>query len=343
MIRGRKGEYVELFRQLQTQGFSRVRVDGETAHPRRRRRRWRSRRSTPSRWWSTGSRPRSRPSVASPTRSRPRCSWPAGLVVFDFVDLDAKDPGREQKFSEKMSCPNDHAIDTDDLEPRSFSFNSPFGACPDCSGLGTRMEVDPELVVTDPEGTLGEGVIQPWSGAHVADYFARLLEALGGELGYTMDTPWSKIPAAGAGRDPGRARDQGARQAPQPLRPRALLLHQLRGGHPLHRAPPPRGGVRHQPRALRGLHARGALPGLPGQPAQAGLDGGHPGRAQHRRGVCDGDQRDGRLPRHRRAQRPREADRRAGAQGDPGAAALPARRRPRLPLPRPAVRLFVGW
>ena len=59
-------------------------------------------------------------------------------MVLDFVDLDAKDPGRELKFSEKMSCPNDHPIDTDELEPRSFSFNSPFGACPECHGLGTR-------------------------------------------------------------------------------------------------------------------------------------------------------------------------------------------------------------
>ena len=65
------------------------------------------------------------------------------------------------KFSERMSCPNEHDIETDDLEPRSFSFNSPFGACPTCHGLGTRMEVDPELVVTDPQGTLGEGVIEP--------------------------------------------------------------------------------------------------------------------------------------------------------------------------------------
>ena len=71
-------------------------------------------------------------------------------MVFDFVDLDAKDPGRELRFSEKMACPNDHPIDTDELEPRSFSFNSPFGACPECHGLGTRMEVDPELVVPDP-------------------------------------------------------------------------------------------------------------------------------------------------------------------------------------------------
>ena len=84
-----------------------------------------------------------------------------GLVVFDFVDLAAKDPGRELRFSEKMACPNEHPIDTDDLEPRSFSFNSPFGACPECHGLGTRMEVDPELVISDPTDDARRGRDRP--------------------------------------------------------------------------------------------------------------------------------------------------------------------------------------
>ena len=94
-----------------------------------------------------------------------------------------------------MACPNDHPIDTDELEPRSFSFNSPFGACPACNGLGTRMEVDPELVVPDPGATLGEGAIQPWSQAHVADYFLRLMGALGEELGFDLNTPWEELSA----------------------------------------------------------------------------------------------------------------------------------------------------
>ena len=119
----------------------------------------------------------------------------SGLVIFDFVDLRAKDPDRELRFSEKMACPNDHPIDTDDLEPRSFSFNSPFGACPVCHGIGTRMEVDPELVVPNPQATLGEGAIQPWSQAHVADYFLRLMGALGEELGFDLNTPWEDLPA----------------------------------------------------------------------------------------------------------------------------------------------------
>jgi excinuclease ABC subunit A len=94
-----------------------------------------------------------------------------------------------------MACPNEHAIDTDELEPRSFSFNSPFGACPACSGLGTRMEVDPELVVPNPRATLGEGAIQPWSHAHIAEYFLRLLGALGQEIGFDLNTPWEELPA----------------------------------------------------------------------------------------------------------------------------------------------------
>ena len=100
----------------------------------------------------------------------------------------------------------------------------PFGACPACSGLGTRMEVDPELVVPDATATLAEGAIQPWSQAHVADYFLKLMGALGDELGFDLDTPWEDIAAAAS---TSRARgppDQGPRRHPQPLRPRARLL-----------------------------------------------------------------------------------------------------------------------
>jgi excinuclease ABC subunit A len=194
VIRGRKGEYVELFRQLQTDGFSRVRVDGDT-HP-------------------LDDPPRldkqkkhtievvvDRLAVKSSSKRRLTDSVETalrlanGLVILDFVDLGAKDPGREMKFSERMACPNDHDLDTDELEPRSFSFNSPFGACPECHGIGTRMEVDPDLVVPDAQATLGEGAIQPWSQAHVADYFLRLMGALGDELGFDLDTPWEDLSA----------------------------------------------------------------------------------------------------------------------------------------------------
>ena len=78
----------------------------------------------------------------------------------------------------KLACPNGHPLAVDDLEPRSFSFNSPYGACPECSGLGIRKEVDPDLVVPDPSKSLGEGAIAPWAGSMSNEYFTRLLSGL---------------------------------------------------------------------------------------------------------------------------------------------------------------------
>ncbi len=194
MIRGRKGEYIELFKQLQTQGFSRARVDGETSSlddpPKLDKQRKHTIEVVVDRLAVKGSAKRRLTDSVETA-----LNLAGGLVVLDFVDLDAKDPGRELRFSEKMSCPNDHTIDTDELEPRSFSFNSPFGACPECHGLGTRLEVDPDLVVPDQTASLADGAIQPWSQAHVADYFQRLMEALGNELGFDLDTPWGDLSA----------------------------------------------------------------------------------------------------------------------------------------------------
>ncbi|GAB3867874.1 excinuclease ABC subunit UvrA [Nocardioides maradonensis] len=189
VIRGRKGEYVDLFRQLQAQGFSRARVDGEL-HP------LDNPPALDKKLKHTIEVVVDRLAVKESAKRRLTDSvetalgLAGGLVLFDFVDT-----GEELRFSEKMACPNEHPIDTDDLEPRSFSFNSPFGACPACTGLGTRMEVDPELVVPDPTATLAEGALQPWSHAHVADYFGKLLIALGEEIGFDVDTPWEKLPA----------------------------------------------------------------------------------------------------------------------------------------------------
>src|SRR5690606_8714400 len=116
-----------------------------------------------------------------------------GTIVLDFVDLPADDPEREKVFSEHLYCPFDD-LSFEELEPRSFSFNSPYGACPDCAGLGTRMEVDPELIVPDPEKTLADGAISPWSGGHAAEYFGRLMQAVGDAMGFTLDTPWERLP-----------------------------------------------------------------------------------------------------------------------------------------------------
>lgn len=193
VVRGRKGEYVELFRQLAGQGFARARVDGETVQL-----------TSP----PTLDKQKKhsidvivdRIAVKASVKQRLTDSVETalglaqGVVSIDFVDLDASDPNRERRYSEKMACPNEHDIAIEELEPRQFSFNAPWGACPTCSGIGTRMEVDPELVVPDPEKSLSEGAIAPWSSAHIADYFIRLIDALADQAGFSTDTPWGDLP-----------------------------------------------------------------------------------------------------------------------------------------------------
>jgi excinuclease ABC subunit A len=199
VVRSRKGEYTELLRELQAKGYSRARVDGTVV---------RLDDAT------SGTLPAlkkyekhdievvvDRLDVKQAARRRltdsveTALSLSGGIVVLDFVDLPDSDPHRERMFSEHLACLYDD-LSFDELEPRSFSFNSPWGACPDCTGLGTRMEVDPELVVGDPDKTLAEGAIGPWSGGHVSDYFIRLIEALGDAIGFSVNTPWARLPAA---------------------------------------------------------------------------------------------------------------------------------------------------
>jgi excinuclease ABC subunit A len=194
VVRGRKGEYLELFRELQTKGFSRARVDGDVILL-----------SEPPKLAKYEKHDIDvvidRLSVKRDAKRRLTDSVETalgltnGIVVLDFVDLPDSDPQRERKFSEKLACPNDHPLSMEDLEPRAFSFNSPYGACPTCSGLGTRLEADDELIVPDPTKSIAQGAVAPWGGAHGRDYFGRLIEALGEELGFSMDTAWEKLPA----------------------------------------------------------------------------------------------------------------------------------------------------
>lgn len=194
VIRGRKGEYVDLFQNLQTQGYSRAKVDGVV--------------------YALAEVPKlkkqekhhiavviDRLSVKASSKQRLTDSVETalrladGLVELEFVDLQETDPKRIRGFSENLACPNGHPLAIEDLEPRSFSFNSPYGACTVCTGIGVRKEVDPELVVTDDELSLEEGAIAPWAGGQTAEYFTRLLQSLGETIGYRMDTQWRHLPA----------------------------------------------------------------------------------------------------------------------------------------------------
>ncbi|MCE3244638.1 MAG: excinuclease subunit, partial [Arthrobacter sp.] len=195
VVRGRKGEFVELFKELTAKGYSRARVDGDLIQL-----------SDPPKLGKQfkhtievvvdrlvvkeGIRQRLTDSIET------ALGLAEGRVLADFVDLDADDPGRLRAFSENLACPNEHPLAIDEIEPRSFSFNNPFGACSACSGIGSKLEVDEELIVPNPELSLSEGAIAPWSlGTATTEYWNRLLDGLAKEVGFSMDTPWEKLPA----------------------------------------------------------------------------------------------------------------------------------------------------
>ena len=117
-----------------------------------------------------------------------------GRAQINYVDAEGEDAWQE--FSEKLSCPNGHPVALAEVEPRTFSFNAPFGACPTCDGLGTRMAIDEELILGDPTLSIREGVIIPWTsqGKGLYNYYEKLLDALARDLDFDLDTPWQQLP-----------------------------------------------------------------------------------------------------------------------------------------------------
>jgi len=194
VVRERKGEYVDLFADLQAKGYARVRVDGVvhplTDPPKLKKQEKHTIEAVVDRLTAKAS------SMQRITDSvETALGLAGGLIILDFVDLPDDDPHRERRYSERLACPNDHPLAIDELEPRSFSFNSPFGACPECTGLGTRKEVDPELVVPDPERSIAEGAIAPWANGQTNEYFERLLQGVADVEGFDLDTPWDQLTA----------------------------------------------------------------------------------------------------------------------------------------------------
>lgn len=195
VVSARKGEFVDLFKDLLTQGYSRARVDGQTVQL-----------SDPPKLAKQykhtievvvdrivikdGINQRLTDSVETALRLAD------GRLLIDFVDETEDSPERTRSFSENLACPNNHPLQIDTIEPRAFSFNSPFGACQACDGIGSRLEVDEELLIPNPELSLGEGAIAPWSqGKATTEYWLRLLAGLGEELGFDLNTPWNKLSA----------------------------------------------------------------------------------------------------------------------------------------------------
>jgi excinuclease ABC subunit A len=192
VVRARKGEYADLFRELQGKGFARARVDGEVVSlsepPKLEKKLKHSIEVVVDRLVArSSSRRRLSDSVET------ALELAGGILLVDLVDEPAGSPERERRFSEKMACPNEHQLSSFEVEPRSFSFNNPFGACQECTGIGTKLEVDPELLVPDDELTLAEGAVAPWTQGS-SEYFLRLVTALGEDLGFSVDVPWRALP-----------------------------------------------------------------------------------------------------------------------------------------------------
>ncbi|OFT40677.1 excinuclease ABC subunit A [Arthrobacter sp. HMSC06H05] len=194
MVRERKGEFQDLFAQLSQDGYARARVDGETIQL-----------SDPPKlakqYKHTIEVIVDRIAIKESAMQRLTDSVETALkladgrVMIDFVDRDADAADRTRTFSERLACPNDHPVQLEEIEPRTFSFNNPFGACQRCDGIGHQLEVDPDLVVPDPSATLAEGAIAPWAiGSSVAKYWVRVMAGLGEELGFDVDTPFEKLP-----------------------------------------------------------------------------------------------------------------------------------------------------
>src|SRR5919197_500621 len=185
VVRDRKGEYKDVFEELRGEGFTRVKVDGEqrlleepieldkkfkhtievvvdrlVMKPDLRTRLWQS--------------------------IETAVGLAEGLVAIDVVD------GKEMLFSEKFACP-EHGVSLPELQPRIFSFNSPHGACPRCTGLGAQQEIDPDLLVPDPSLSIAEGALVPWSVGN-SSFYDSVVQAIADRYEIDVHAPWQELP-----------------------------------------------------------------------------------------------------------------------------------------------------
>ncbi|WP_156192265.1 excinuclease ABC subunit UvrA [Corynebacterium kalinowskii] len=189
VVRTRKGEFVDLFADLAAQGYSRVRVDGEvhqlTNPPKLEKQIKHDIEVVVDRL-----------QVKASQKQRLTDSIETALKLADgVVALEFVDTGDIRRFSEKMACPNGHTLSVEELEPRAFSFNSPYGACPTCDGLGTKQEVDVDLIIPDPDAALN-AAIQPWTSSPNSKYFDKLIEGFAESIGVDPKAPYSSLSAA---------------------------------------------------------------------------------------------------------------------------------------------------
>jgi excinuclease ABC subunit A len=186
IVRGRKGEYGKQFEELRAEGFGRVKIDGEL-------RRLDEQIVLDKKYKHDIAVVVDRLVMKSELRKRLADSIETAVTLADgLVEIEMVDEDKTLTFSEKFACPV-HGPSLVELEPRIFSFNSPHGACPRCTGLGSQMEIDPELVVPDPTQSIGEGAIAPWA-VSASNYYDQLTQAIAERYGVDLETPWEDLP-----------------------------------------------------------------------------------------------------------------------------------------------------
>lgn len=186
VVRGRKGEYKDLFDHLRSEGFTRVQVDGEL-------RRLEEEIALDKKYKHDISVVIDRLVMRHDIRKRLADSIETAVQLAEGqVDIQDAESGEVKTYSERFACLV-CGTSMPELEPRMFSFNSPHGACPRCTGLGSQMEIDPDLVVPDPSLSLNEGAILPWSTSS-SEYYEQMTQAIADRYEVDMDTPWDELP-----------------------------------------------------------------------------------------------------------------------------------------------------
>ena len=267
VVRGRKGEYGKLFDELRADGFTRVKVDGEL-------RRLEEDIVLDKKYKHDISVVIDRLVMRPDLRKRLADSIETAVARAEgIVDIEDVDSGEVTTYSERFMCLH-CGTSMPELEPRMFSFNSPHGACPRCTGLGSQMEIDPELIVPDPSLSLNDGAILPWS-TSASNYYEQMTQAIADKWEVDMDTPVGGPPRGRPQLLPVRhERRSHLHLVPQPLRAPPLVHDDLRGHRPEPRAALPRDRLRLVAREDRGVHDAAAVPGVQGRAAAARVAGG---------------------------------------------------------------------
>ncbi|HYY04260.1 MAG TPA: hypothetical protein VE736_10280, partial [Gaiellaceae bacterium] len=184
VVRDRKGEYKDVFEELRGEGFSRVKVDGEQ-------RLLEEEITLDKKFKHTIEvvvdrlvmKPDLRTRLAQSVETAAQLA--EGLVAIDVID------GESMLFSERFACP-DHGVSLAELQPRIFSFNSPHGACPRCTGLGSQQEIDPDLLVPDPTLSIAEGALVPWSVGN-SSFYDSVVQAIADRYEIDVHAPWQDL------------------------------------------------------------------------------------------------------------------------------------------------------